>query len=104
MLTYLYFGAKKDGFYIDIGANDGKSYSNTFIFENIGWDGICVEPLPIVYKLLMQNRQCDCFNVAVSETRGKKGRWVRSLIKFMQEKGYKVYLDLGIDIMFIKES
>lgn len=32
------------GFFLDIGASDGIYLSNTFYFEQMGWDGICFEP------------------------------------------------------------
>ena len=38
-----YFG--KIGYFVDIGAADGKHFSNTFILESIGWKGILVEPI-----------------------------------------------------------
>lgn len=79
MLAYLYFGTKKDGFYIDIGANDGKTFNNTFIFENLGWQGICVEPLPDVYRTLKQNRKCDCYNVAIAEESGESIEFINAI-------------------------
>ena len=53
--------------YIDIGAFDGLEISNTVLLERIGWKGVCVEPNPETFKKLQQNRQCDCYNVAVSK-------------------------------------
>lgn len=79
MLAYLFFRGKKDGFFIDIGANDGKTFSNTFIFENLGWKGICVEPLPDVYKILKQNRRCDCYNVAIAENSGESIEFIKAV-------------------------
>jgi FkbM family methyltransferase len=38
-----YFG--KIGYFVDIGAADGKHFSNTFVLESIGWKGILVEPI-----------------------------------------------------------
>jgi FkbM family methyltransferase len=35
----------KIGYFVDIGAADGKHFSNTFILESIGWKGILVEPI-----------------------------------------------------------
>lgn len=57
-------------FYIDIGANDGVSFSNSKMMEELGWDGICIEPDSDVYRDLIQNRTCCCINVAVSNTSG----------------------------------
>ena len=47
------FKDKKNGFYVDIGANDGVNLSNTKILEDIGWDGVCVEPLPQSFNELL---------------------------------------------------
>jgi len=66
LIVFLFLQKKKEGFYIDIGANDGISGSNTYIFEQIGWKGICIEPNPDMYKKLKNIRKCDCYNVALS--------------------------------------
>jgi FkbM family methyltransferase len=67
MIAYMYLPKKKDGFFIDIGASDGLVCNNTYIFEKIGWKGICIEPQPDVFRnCLKRNRKCDCYNVALS--------------------------------------
>lgn len=35
---------KKNGFYIDVGANDPKRFNNTYFFYKKGWRGINIEP------------------------------------------------------------
>ena len=36
----------QDGFYVEIGANDGRSFSNTYRLEHsLNWSGILVEPI-----------------------------------------------------------
>lgn len=68
-----FFKNKKGGVFIDIGAHDGKSLSNTWFFEKtLDWQGICFEPMPAVYDLLVRNRKCICIKGAVSETKGLK--------------------------------
>jgi FkbM family methyltransferase len=67
LLAYLYFQGKKNGFFLDIGAHDGRTYSNSFIFEQLGWRGVCVEPLPAVFERLRQNRRCDCYQAALAD-------------------------------------
>lgn len=37
---------KRDGFYVDIGANHPIKFNNTFLFYNKGWSGINIEPNP----------------------------------------------------------
>jgi len=60
-----YFKNKNNGFFIDIGANDGVTFSNTKALEELGWKGICVEANKQAYLACENNRQCKCINVAV---------------------------------------
>lgn len=50
--------------FIDIGAWDGVESSNTFYFEQLGWKGICVEPVRSAYLQCLKNRKCVCLNLA----------------------------------------
>lgn len=66
-----FFTNKKDGFFLDIGAHDGTSFSNTYFFEKcLGWKGICFEPLPHLFAKLKECRDCICINACVSHTQG----------------------------------
>lgn len=40
-----YFPEQKDRHFIEVGAHDGKSYSNTYELANAGWCGIYIEPI-----------------------------------------------------------
>ena len=52
-----FYNNKEGGFFVDIGANDGIEFSNTFLLERkYEWKGICAEPNPEVFKLLVKNR------------------------------------------------
>lgn len=56
-----FFKDKKNGVFVDIGAHDGVTLSNTYFFEkNMDWTGVCVEPNPEVYESLKNNRKCLC--------------------------------------------
>jgi len=47
----------KNGFFIEIGANDGIKYSNTYLLEKYyNWKGICIEPIPSLFNTLCKNR------------------------------------------------
>lgn len=62
---------KTEGFFLDIGAYDGVNFSNSYYFEKErNWKGICVEPIPNVFKNLSKNRNCILINGAISETEG----------------------------------
>jgi FkbM family methyltransferase len=47
-----------DGLFVDIGAHDGVTYSNTLYLESIGWTGLAVEPIPEIFESLRTNRKC----------------------------------------------
>ncbi|MCB0309601.1 MAG: FkbM family methyltransferase [Bdellovibrionales bacterium] len=48
---------KRDGFFIEAGANDGINQSNTFLLEHFfGWRGLLVEPNPIEFVKCKLNR------------------------------------------------
>lgn len=49
-----YFGDRV-GHFVDIGAYDGLTYSNTRCLMERGWSGVCIEPNPLVFPYLMQN-------------------------------------------------
>jgi len=60
-------------FYMDIGAYDGLSSSNTAHFDiNLGWDGICIEPHPHVFLDLQENRKNSInMNICISSVDGE---------------------------------
>jgi FkbM family methyltransferase len=68
-MTYLFFSEvwkkKSIGFYVEIGAWDGKKKNSTIVLENAGWDGVCIEASPPSYEHLIKNRKCRCLNIAV---------------------------------------
>lgn len=62
------FQQRSNGFFLDIGATDGIKHSNTKLFEENGWSGICLEPRIIDFHKLCSNRKCVCCNVAAYST------------------------------------
>lgn len=52
-----HFGGKRGGSFVEIGASDGVRLSNSYALEaELGWRGVCVEPIPEVYAKLVRNR------------------------------------------------
>lgn len=60
------FNKKYNGFFIELGANDGLNQSNTAFFEKYrGWKGVLVEPSLIAFEKCVKNRPNSyCFNAA----------------------------------------
>jgi FkbM family methyltransferase len=50
-------GFRHGGFFVDVGASDGVTWSNTYLLEkSFGWRGVLVEPNPIHRETLRSNR------------------------------------------------
>ena len=56
-----------NGIFIDVGAYDGITFSNTYLFEKLGWTGICIEPDPSSFEVLKKTRNCILENCAISD-------------------------------------
>ena len=81
---------KQNGFFVDIGAHDGVSFSNTYFFETERrFDGLCIEPNPKVFELLQKNRQCDTLNACIGSAEER--------VKFLAIEGYSEMLSGIID-------
>ena len=65
-----FFQEKTKGYFVDIGAHDGVTFSNSKFFEELGWEGICIEPNPKVFPILENNRKCKCIKKAISNNIG----------------------------------
>ena len=67
-----FFQNLKNGVFVDIGAHNGVTFSNSLFFNNLGWKGICVEPVPRIFKELEKNRPNSInINCAICETEGE---------------------------------
>jgi FkbM family methyltransferase len=59
------------GFFIDIGANDGINLSNSYLLEQNGWNGVCVEPNRHEFTKLQSSRKSTNYQVCISDFNGK---------------------------------
>ena len=58
--------SKRNGTFVDVGAFDGVTTSNTYYLEkNLGWTGICIEASPQFFEHLKQIRTSVNVNKAV---------------------------------------
>jgi FkbM family methyltransferase len=63
---------KNNGIFVEIGGNDGISYSNSLFFEKyLGFTGMLIEPVPESFEMMKKSRpNCKCFNYCISQTDG----------------------------------
>jgi FkbM family methyltransferase len=61
-----YFG-DHIGTFLDIGANDGFTFSNSYALSELGWSGVCVEPNKGAYKALVElaRKNVLCLNSCI---------------------------------------
>jgi FkbM family methyltransferase len=59
-ISKLFAEVRSPKFYIELGANDGISQSNTKYLELYdGWNGILIEPIPDLFNKLIKNRSAS---------------------------------------------
>jgi len=66
----VYPGLRK-GYFVDVGSGDGELHSNTKVLEDLGWEGVCIDPFPTN----MAGRRCTLFTAPVYSVSGKRVRF-----------------------------
>jgi FkbM family methyltransferase len=67
------FHGKEGGVFVEAGAFDGETHSNSAYFERErGWTGICVEPQSQYFKKLSACRKCTCIHAALDTKSGTR--------------------------------
>jgi len=85
-----------DGFFVDVGSADGVTESNTKVLEDLGWNGICIDPFPTG----MEDRTSKMVKAVVYSEAGKK-------IKFKVAGGLggiDEHIDRYQEASFVKEA
>jgi len=65
------FPGLRKGFFVDVGSADGVEDSNTKVLEDLGWEGVCIDPFP----RNMSTRRCAMLANVVDSTGGKRVRF-----------------------------
>jgi FkbM family methyltransferase len=70
-------GEKRNGFFVEFGATDGQTNSNTWLLESeLGWNGILAEPNPHWHAKLSENRNVAIEHRCVSSTSGERVEFI----------------------------
>ncbi len=74
IIVQLFNAERQVGHFLDVGAYDGKTFSNTLRLAELGWSGVCVEPSPTVFPALLKlhgsNSKISLVNSAVAPASG----------------------------------
>ena len=74
-----YFAGVDQGFFVEVGALDGRSFTNTGFLADIGWNGIYIEPVQQSMdqcRLNHKNNNVIFEQCAIGETTGYKDIYV----------------------------
>lgn len=72
---------KQNGFFVEFGASDGVTLSNTFLLEKrFGWRGILAEPLPLHSANLRRNRSAVLDFRCVYDRSGEDVKFVETRV------------------------
>ena len=64
-------GGMRGGFFLDSGASNGVSGSNSLLLESeYGWNGICIEPNAATFRALAARRRCICLECCLYDREG----------------------------------
>lgn len=70
---------KKNGYFVEFGATDGLTISNTVLLEKrFGWKGIVAEPNSVWHNDLSKNRVCHISHKCVYSESGKEIEFIAS--------------------------
>ncbi|MFT0861688.1 FkbM family methyltransferase [Ancylobacter sp. G4_0304] len=70
-------GYKRGGFFVEFGATDGVKLSNSYLLETeYGWNGICAEPNPELFRQLQQNRSCITSPACIGGVTGQEVEFI----------------------------
>lgn len=56
------------GTFVEVGAYNGVTSSNTLLFERMGWNGLCIEADPDIAAICAENRKCMTQVAAIGST------------------------------------
>lgn len=63
-------GFRLDGWFVEFGALGGRDYSNTYLMERLGWNGVVADPHPAYIDAMVAHRTCTISTKCVLDTTG----------------------------------
>lgn len=60
-------------YFLDLAANDPFKFSNSYLLEQKGWNGLCIEPNPLYWYDLAAYRSCTVIGAFIGGTQEEDG-------------------------------
>jgi FkbM family methyltransferase len=92
-----YFGYPSKGFFVEVGAFDGESFSNTSCLADIGWNGIYVEPIEQHYNACLnrhKNNDVSVVQCSIGTYEGEIDIFVGGLLTTSDPEQVKRYSEI----------
>lgn len=67
---------RSNRYFVDLASNDATVFSNSYLLEKNGWNGLCLEPNPIYWYGLAAYRKCTIVGAFVGGTQEEDGKEV----------------------------
>lgn len=98
-IYYKFLGYKKDGIFIEVGANDGKTGSFTYNLARLGWKGLYFEPVPRIYEKCKKNHlehnNIKVLNMGCAEKKGELPIVDGDTLSTMDQEMLNLYTNLN---------
>ena len=95
-LIKTFFATTDRGFFVEVGANEPRTLSQTWELEQRGWTGVLIEPQPDLAKSLRRERSAKVFAVACSSRRNAGSQMTLHLA------GSHSSFDAGLNLVEVK--
>jgi len=96
-ILYKILNYKTNGFFIEVGANDGYTGSFTYNLAKIGWKGVYFEPIPSIYEKCVKNHEkhdnVNVINIAIGEREEYLNIVDGGTLSTMDNETYNIYLN-----------
>ena len=93
-----FLGYKKDGIFVEVGANDGKTGSFTYNLAKLGWNGLYFEPIPRIYEMCKKNhiehKNVKVLNMGCAEKKGVVSIVDGNTLSTMDKETLDLYINL----------
>ena len=104
-LYELVLGERTDGTFVEVGAFDGETYSNTSCLADLGWHGLYIEPVPANCERCRQrharNPNVQVIECAIGAADGRAALWQNGPCSTLSDDEHA--LNLEQDVIFEPE-